>query len=325
MKRSSVLSRVFFRRATVRGLVPDLKLVLLVVTVGCESHVGVYRPAGLSEDTGLEPSSLAGALDDLERRGHIVRDLATGELFVAEFFRDNTFGTVARRGQARADFEQIESAKLRAKVLDAVKQNPGSGLTTSNLTEKQTLIFQGKEKGEVKAAAPPAHTRGTADAITDANAAASHQVAKVRTIRPSGIVTWCDSDPQAAEQIEQQFSADEISAAVATVTATGKDAVPGLVSFAIAKQRNTQASIARRAAADAAYAALLASSSPTNSAIDAAARDIGRQMLPPPQEGDIYTVMINPHQINKRVQGAALLLPIWRMGEPPHARSQTHD
>lgn len=103
MKRSSVLSRVFFRRAAVRALVPDLKLVLVVLTIGCESHVGVYRPAGLGEDTGLDPSSLTGALDDLARRSHILPDAATGEIFIAAWFRDNSFSTAARRGQARDD------------------------------------------------------------------------------------------------------------------------------------------------------------------------------------------------------------------------------
>ena len=66
MKRSSVLSRTFFRRPAVRELVPNLKLVLLALTIGCETHSGVYVPSGLSEDVGLDPGALVGALDDLK-------------------------------------------------------------------------------------------------------------------------------------------------------------------------------------------------------------------------------------------------------------------
>jgi hypothetical protein len=167
MKRSSVMSRVFFRRAAIKALVPDLKLVLVVLTVGCESHVGVYRPAGLGEDSGLDPTSLAGALADLERRNHILPDAGTGEIFVVDFFRDNSFSTAARRGQARGDFCQIESEKLRKAVLQAIKNNPSCGLSIADCQQNQDAALQGKVKGEGKAeeaAAPRAHARGTVDA-----------------------------------------------------------------------------------------------------------------------------------------------------------------
>lgn len=137
MKRSSMLSRAFFRRPAVRDLVPDLKLVLAVLTVGCESHAGAYRPAGLGEDTGLDPAALSGALNDLEQRGHIVRDKETGEVFLADFFRDNTFLTPARRRQARDDYLQIESYYLAYLVERAAEENPSAGLVGSGWSKIQ--------------------------------------------------------------------------------------------------------------------------------------------------------------------------------------------
>ena len=220
MKRSSVLSRVFFRRAAVKALVPDLKLVLVVLTVGCESHVGVYRPAGLGEDTGLDPSALAGALADLERHNHILPDTGTGEIFVTAFFRDNSFLTAARRGQARDDFAQIESSKLRLAVLNAIDQNPSCGLKSvdfSHHQENQPLASQGegKVKGEGKgeAAAPRAHARGTADA------AASDPEAKRRHPRRTvnGIECWYASDDAPADAIEASANPEQIAAAVAAI------------------------------------------------------------------------------------------------------------
>lgn len=135
MKKSSSISRNFFKRSQVRDLVPDLKLLLAVLTISTESHVGCWIAGGLNEDTGLDPNALAGGLNDLERRGLIARDKDTGELFITSFFRDNTFKTPARAGQATADFRQVESRKLREKISEAVKNSPECGLNSSIFDE----------------------------------------------------------------------------------------------------------------------------------------------------------------------------------------------
>ena len=156
MKRSSSLSRTFFRRPAVRRLVPDLKLVLVVLTIGCESHTGVYRPAGLAEDTGLDPSALKGGMADLEREGHVLQDNKTGEVFLRAWYRDNSFNTDARRGQWRDDFRQIESLRLRALVEEAISASPECGLKVQNVDnsnekqENQPVNSQGEGEGEVK-------------------------------------------------------------------------------------------------------------------------------------------------------------------------------
>lgn len=153
MKRSSVISRAFFRRPAVRDLVPDLKLVLVVATTGCESHTGIYRPAGLSEDTGLDPSALSGALDDLERRGHILVDNKTGEILLLSWYRDNTFATPQRQGQWRDDLAQVDSQTLRAAAQDLAVKNPSCGLSVDNFVRpapKQRLSDQGQGQGQGK-------------------------------------------------------------------------------------------------------------------------------------------------------------------------------
>lgn len=133
MKRSSSISRTFFRRPAVRELVPDLRLLLVVLTVGCESHAGVWRPSGLPEETGLEIGAIDGGLADLERRGHILRDRSTAEVFLRAWYRDNSFKTTTRWGQWLEDLKQIESPRLRTAVLEAITASPECGLNPQNV------------------------------------------------------------------------------------------------------------------------------------------------------------------------------------------------
>lgn len=259
MKRSSVLSRVFFRRAAVKALVPDLKLVLVVLTIGCESHVGVYRPAGLGEDTGLDPSSLAGALNDLERRCHILPDSVTGEIFILAWFRDNSFSNAARRGQARDDFAQIESPKLRLAVLKAIDQNPSCGLNSVEFLhhlENQQFASQGEGKvkgeGEGEAAAPRAPARGTAGAAPAAPAIGL-DARRRHPNRVSGIECWYPSEDQEADAIVAAHDSAAIQAAVSAIkqrpNGVGKKTspVPALVLAEIeCKQRNRETAAAQQ-------------------------------------------------------------------------------
>lgn len=161
-KRSSVVSRNFFRRPIVRELVPNLKLLLVVLTTGCESTVGCFIPSGLCEDSGLETAAVDGGLADLERGGHIMSDAQTGEVFLLSFFRDNTFKGEPRTRVARDDFRLIASEKLKARVLVAVEQSPECGLEKSVLepktlcnAENQELAAQGKEKKVKEIELPP--------------------------------------------------------------------------------------------------------------------------------------------------------------------------
>lgn len=73
---------------------------------------------------------------------------------------------------------------------------------------------------------------------------------KVRRARPSGIVTWTPDDVAEAERLEAARPGEEISAAVAAVSATGKDPVPGLIEREIEKAARRRAAAARAAAVE---------------------------------------------------------------------------
>lgn len=158
MKTSSSIKRNYFRRPAVRQLVPDLKLLLAVLQVGCESHVGCWVPSGLADDAGLSPEACEGGLRDLERGGFVVFDQATGEIFLTDFFRNNTFKGPQRGQQALSDFRQVESEALRKMILKAVGESPECDLSVEFLTcfhKNQQLKNQGKEQGEVKVKTTP--------------------------------------------------------------------------------------------------------------------------------------------------------------------------
>lgn len=277
MKRGSMLSRTFYRRPAVRDLVPDLKLVLTVLYVGCESHVGVYRPAGLGEDAGLDTAALGGALDDLVRRGHVSRDQETGEVFLTDFFRDNTFKTQARRSQARDDFMQIESNALREKVLRAIEKNPECGLFESDFIMNQQLAIQGEGKGEGK---------GKAEAALRTGAAALQVMGKRRKTRSSGIVTWMEEDVLAAEIIECGNEVEIVAAAVAVLTKNGKEPLPGLVEREIGRLQKARDDAQLRAAAEAARQALLSAPLQVSADIANAAMVRGAQLIARHARGD---------------------------------------
>ena len=120
------------------------------------------------------------------------------------------------------------------------------------------------------AAAARAGTRGLE------SAAAPSKQGKIRNVRESGIITWCQDDHPSAEKIENEHSAEEIGQAVSAVRASGKDPVPGLVLRQIERQRRDHEAARRRAAAEAAYQARL-STPPT--VVDQAAAQRGSEIL----------------------------------------------
>ena len=149
MKTASYFYRNYLRLPSIRALVPDLKLLLLTLGIGCESNVGAWIPVELANDSGLVPAAVAGGLADLERRGHILADQETGEVFLTDFFRENTFKTPSRRGQARADFVRVRSPKIRERIIDAIKKSPECGLSIADIQQNQQLAKQDKSS-EVK-------------------------------------------------------------------------------------------------------------------------------------------------------------------------------
>lgn len=65
----------------------------------------------------------------------------------------------------------------------------------------------------------------------------SSSVVRQFTERPSGVVTWVIGDLALAEKLEAETPPEILAEAVAAVSATGKDPVPGLVARHLARQR----------------------------------------------------------------------------------------
>lgn len=139
MKRTACLNRNCLRRPAVRKLVPDLKLLWLALKINCETHIGVWALGlgALGEDSGFEKDALEGGLAALQQRGLILLDEETGEVFLTDFFRENTFKTPARRGQAWDDWIRIQSLVIRKQVSKAIFANPECGLE-GDLFDKST-------------------------------------------------------------------------------------------------------------------------------------------------------------------------------------------
>lgn len=153
MKKTSCVSRNYFKRPKIRALVPEARLLLAVLTVGCESHVGVYIPSGEIEDTGLSGDSIHAAKSTLIFNSLIKVDDVTGEIFISDFFRDNTYKGPQRIGQAYTDFKAIESLTLKINVLEAIKDNKECGLTAVDLVEISTIVINQPANSEAEAEA----------------------------------------------------------------------------------------------------------------------------------------------------------------------------
>lgn len=213
-------------------------------------------------DLSMSSSSLADALAEFHRRKLIDLDHATGEIMLPDWFRWYKPRTPAACGAVESSIKKILSLDLREKVEKSYKSIAPA--------------WKGKEKEKEKgkeAAAPRAHARGPGDA-----AAAVLPSGKRRDERPSGIVTWEPLDIEKAELIERMHGADEIDAAVAALRACDKEAVPGLVTRELDRQRRDRDAAARRAAAEAAHQARL--NTPI-AKVDAETRARGLNLLPP--------------------------------------------
>lgn len=135
---------------------------------------------------------------------------------------------------------------------------PESGVPTNNELEEA-------------AAALRAHARGPAGATAPASARQD----KRRRPRPSGIVTWYDNEIPDAEAIEQQYTPDDIAAAVAALRTINKEPVPGSIQQRIEQQQRECDAAARRAQEEATL------QQKVHSQLDPAAQAKGEQLLPP--------------------------------------------
>ncbi|CAJ0698503.1 hypothetical protein R11007_02811 [Ralstonia holmesii] len=91
-------------------------------TTACGCYLlGVNR---LAADLSMTPDSLDDALDEFARRGLILRDKKTGEIFVSDWPRWHRFGTSAARGALWTSISKIQSRDLWIKVESSYKSIP---------------------------------------------------------------------------------------------------------------------------------------------------------------------------------------------------------
>ncbi|MEN3111725.1 hypothetical protein ACFONG_07340 [Uliginosibacterium paludis] len=252
-----------------------MKLVLVAITVGCESNIGTYRPVGLAEDTGLDLNVLADALADLERCGHLVRDQSTGELFLADFFRDNTFRNHRRYIQAQNDLLRVDSILLREKILTAVSQNSGCGLVVKNqqLAWQVEAQVEDKQNEVEEQRNPGAHV--SSKHPSTASRSQANRTLKNWEERPSGIETWNAEDVTAAKKLETDYTKELISAVTQRLIDAGISPLPKRVKRELVTQQRLREIRRKRTEAEA--AAQIRLSAPP--AMDAAVVARGNQML----------------------------------------------
>ncbi|BCK87805.1 hypothetical protein MIZ01_1601 [Sideroxyarcus emersonii] len=228
MKQKGSINRNFYRQPRVRALVPDLKLLLSVLFVSCESHIGCWLPAGLADDSGLSDEALAGGLAALEKEKFIEIDQETGEIFLNDFFRNNTFKTPQRVGQARSDFNVIESEKLRKKVLEKIELSPECGLKKSHFENNQQLNFQGEGEGKEEGKGEErerTRARGSDHVSFSKNqkqssAAAikeSVEQADVKQIHETGLTIKTIEDQLLSEKLVEQYGFEKVKEAAVQV------------------------------------------------------------------------------------------------------------
>jgi hypothetical protein len=75
-------------------------------------------------DLSMTAASLDDALDEFCRRGLVVRDKSTGEIFVVDWPRWHTFATPAGRGALWTSINRIQSRELWTRVENAYKSRP---------------------------------------------------------------------------------------------------------------------------------------------------------------------------------------------------------
>lgn len=210
----------------VSGLLPEQKLILGLGFWGGRytNSIGIatvpLRP--LAASLGLDPAALQIGIKTLCAEQLLLADWQTYEFFIRDWFRFHTFrgaGIVI----AKKEVEKIASRELAAAVLKEARW-----LAQSNEQQeknREPISFQ--RVGSPTAAAKPS------------SAAAE----KIRFRRESGIVTFLPIDSDRASALEENYTQEQINAAIVVIEEKNKEPVPGLIQ----KQIEIQLKAAKRA------------------------------------------------------------------------------
>ena len=207
MREQSLVPTTLLDWPRVAELLPEQKLVYgLGFWAGRYTNsIGIaatpLRP--LAASLGLDPTALDTGIKTLCDVQLLIADWERYEFFIRDWFRFHKFkgvGIVI----AKQEFVKLASEILRNAVLEAspwLAEPPA-------LPKKQTL---------------------TLPTATSASKSISATAEKIRIRRPSGIVTYTDSDPDRAQEIEENYPSDLIKTAIEVVERRRKEPVPGLV------------------------------------------------------------------------------------------------
>lgn len=106
-----------------KDLLPDQKLLLIWLWVNpAVNSAGVQLlDAGVAGvATSIQEAAIVEAVREFERRGLVLYDGTTGELFIKKWFRWHRFADRRRWSVLQADIKKIESRRIMEAVMEAV-------------------------------------------------------------------------------------------------------------------------------------------------------------------------------------------------------------
>ncbi len=109
----------------IKDLLPDQKLIAYYLWASRFSNsCGCYEiPFELSAvEMGLSELALVEAIRELERRGLVMFDHATGEVFVLDWYRFHKFSSGAQQSQLRQSLAKIQSDRLKKIVIHKINE-----------------------------------------------------------------------------------------------------------------------------------------------------------------------------------------------------------
>ena len=109
----------------IKDLLPDQKLIAYYLWASRFSNsCGCYEiPFELSAvEMGLSELALVEAIRELERRGLVMFDHATGEVFVLDWYRFHKFSSGAQQSQLRQSLAKIQSDRLKKIVTNKINE-----------------------------------------------------------------------------------------------------------------------------------------------------------------------------------------------------------
>ena len=208
MREKSFVPTNLFTSHKLADALPEVKLVAASIWISPHLScvgVGEIPLAPLAATVGLAKEQTATALRLLEQAEAIAMDPETGEIFILDWFRFNTFKKGVAAEIARKQIEKIKSERIKALVAEKSK----GCLPTAAATATPTSSKEEEGQNKPKAAAAPQH--------------------KKRRVTNAGIVCWDLEDERKAAQLESSISNDVLAIAISNLVATSKEPLPGRV------------------------------------------------------------------------------------------------